>query len=129
MRNRFPQLPISIAISKLLLVGANPNLAEDGEESALILAIKNGLFEAADELIRAGANVNHIGVDGNNAAHACCKLGLCLSYYLCVNIQIVVDRLMKNEVDDPPRNVKGQRSIESNQFIKHMISHQTTSSC
>ncbi|CAC5420625.1 unnamed protein product [Mytilus coruscus] len=69
------QLQIQNVVSKLLSFGANPNLAREGTDSPLILAIRNNMFEVTEKLIEAGANVNHIGEDGNNPAHYCCKSG------------------------------------------------------
>lgn len=78
LRTKVPcsqKLKIQNEVSKLLLDGANPNLAQEGEDSPLVLAIKLNLFEIADKLIEAGANVNHIGENKTNPANSCCVSG------------------------------------------------------
>lgn len=62
-------------VSKLLHFGANPNPTREKKDSPLIVAIKHNLFAVAEKLIKAGANVNHIGEDGKNPAYYCCKSG------------------------------------------------------
>ncbi|CAC5391829.1 unnamed protein product [Mytilus coruscus] len=49
--------------------GADVNICGDRRNSALILAITNDIPEIVETLIKAKANVNHIGENGNTALH------------------------------------------------------------
>ncbi|CAC5391831.1 unnamed protein product [Mytilus coruscus] len=61
------------AVSDLLLRGANPNIFPEGQDSPLVVAVEHGHPDIVDILIKAGAEINHIGKMGDAAIHVCCK--------------------------------------------------------
>ena len=46
----------------LFKCGSDPNNCNEGEDSLLILALRNGVLDVAATLLRAGADINHKGV-------------------------------------------------------------------
>ena len=63
---------VSSNIIELLSWGANPNISKEKEDSPLIVATRQGLADVVDGLLQGGANVDHIGSDGNAAIHIGC---------------------------------------------------------
>lgn len=62
--------------TKLLSAGANPNMVPQGEDSPLIIAVRNKMPDVVDILLKHKADVNHIGKNGTTAIHACCENGM-----------------------------------------------------
>lgn len=62
---------IENCVSDMLEKGANPNCTGSGRDSPLILAIKKNLEDVVISLLKAGANVSHIGELGVTVLEVC----------------------------------------------------------
>lgn len=60
-------------IKYLLSNGAKLHYTQPFKDSELIIAIKRRFFSIADIFITAGADLKHIGENGNSVLHVICK--------------------------------------------------------
>lgn len=58
-------------VSELIEKGADPNSTPFGEDSALILAVEYVLPTVVQILLESGADINHVGQNGQNVLHSC----------------------------------------------------------
>ena len=79
-------------LQNLLSHGANLHFTPQNVDSELILAIRRGYFRIADLLLELGADIMHVGRNGNTLIHIICErksILYSLSLSLAVSLHVI----------------------------------------
>ncbi|XP_052065741.1 uncharacterized protein LOC127705457 [Mytilus californianus] len=72
---------VSQTVLKLIGKGADPNAIEVDEDSALILAVQYKLLTIVRILLESGADINHLGKNGQNVLHCYFRYNGIIQFY------------------------------------------------